>query len=490
MATAAVAARITGSSACLTFRKERGPRSAGPSPFSGRYAPLVIRELLEARAGEDYDLYARSINPQFIRVLRTIGFDRVWARGEGQYLYDSDGNRFLDMLGGFGMFNAGRNNPRIRAALVETLELDTPGSVQLGVSLLPGLLAEELLKRTPARLARVLFTSSGAEAVEAALKLGRAATGRSRVVSTEQSFHGLTLGALSAGGDRHFVERFGPLLPGFSRVPFGDLAALEVALRTEDVALFLVEPVQGKGVNLPPSGYLEGAQKLCQRYGTLFAVDEVQTGFGRTGKLFAFEHWGLEPDLVTVAKSLSGGYVPVGGLLMSQQVYDGVFDSLEHSVSHGSTFAPNDLAMAAGLATLRELDDADLVERSARLGARLLELTRALADEHEVVREVRGLGLMWAMEFGEPESGSVAWRLMERMQAGLFAQLVVVPLFTKHHILSQVAGHDLPVLKGLPPLAVTEQDLEEFASALDDVIAKAGRPTRVAGLALRAARAR
>ena len=400
----------------------------------------MIRELLEARAGEDYDLYARGINPQFMRVLKTIGFDRVWARAEGQYLYDSDGNRFLDMLGGFGMFNAGRNNPRIRAALVETLELDTPGSVQLGVSLLPGLLAEELLKRTPARLARVLFTSSGAEAVEAALKLGRAATGRSRVVSTEQSFHGLTLGALSAGGDRHFVERFGPLLPGFSRVPFGDLDALEVALRTEDVALFLVEPVQGKGVNLPPSGYLEGAQELCRRYGTLFAVDEVQTGFGRTGKLFAFEHWGLEPDLVTVAKSLSGGYVPVGGLLMSQQVYDDVFDSLEHSVSHGSTFAPNDLAMAAGLATLRELDDADLVERSARLGARLLELTRALADEHEVVRGVRGLGLMWAMEFGEPESGSVAWRLMERMQAGLFAQLVVVPLFTKHHILSQVAG--------------------------------------------------
>src|SRR4051794_5828595 len=472
------------------FVRNEGPRTAGPSLFSGRYAPLVIRELLEARAGEDYDLYARGINPQFMRVLKTIGFDRVWARAEGQYLYDSDGNRFLDMLGGFGMFNAGRNNPRIRVALAETLELDTPGSVQLGVSLLPGLLAEELLRRTPARLARVLFTSSGTEAVEAALKLGRAATGRSRVVSTEQSFHGLTLGALSTGGDRHFVERFGPLLPGFSRVPFGDLDSLEVALRTEDVALFLVEPVQGKGVNLPPSGYLEGAQELCRRYGTLFAVDEVQTGLGRTGKLFAFEHWGLEPDLVTVAKSLSGGYVPVGGLLMSQQVYDGVFDSLEHSVSHGSTFAPNDLAMAAGLATLRELDDADLVERSARLGAHLLDLTRALADEHEVVREVRGLGLMWAMEFGEPDSGSVAWRLMERMQAGLFAQLVVVPLFTKHHILSQVAGHDLPVLKGLPPLVVTEEDLEEFAGALDDVIAKAGRPTRVAGLALRAARAR
>jgi ornithine--oxo-acid transaminase len=326
--------------------------------------------------------------------------------------------------------------------------------------------------------------------VEAALKLGRAATGRSRVVSTEHGFHGLTLGSLSAAGDPHFTERFGPLLPGFSHVPFGDLDALERELRSEEVALFLVEPVQGHGVYLPPAGFLEGAQGLCRRYGTLFAVDEVQTGFGRTGRLFAFEHWHLEPDLVTVAKSLSGGYVPVGALLMARRVYDGVFDSLEHSVSHGSTFAPNDLAMAAGLATLRELDDAQLVERSALLGDMLLDRTRPLVEKYEVVREVRGLGLIWALEFGEPESGSFAWRVMERMQTGLFAQLVAVPLFTKHRILSQVAGHDLPVLKGLPPLVVTEQDLEEFVAALDDVIAKAARPTRVAELALRAARAR
>jgi ornithine--oxo-acid transaminase len=450
----------------------------------------VIRELLQARAGEEYDLYARTINPQFMRVLKTIGFDRVWARAEGQYLYDEDGTRFLDLLGGFGMFNVGRNNPRVRAALVEALELETPGSVQLGVSLLPGLLAEELLRRTPDRLARVLFTNSGTEAVEAALKLGRATTGRSRVVSTVHGFHGLTLGSLSANGGAYFVERFGPLLPGFSQVPFGDLHALERELRTEEVAVFLLEPIQGHGVYLPPPGYLAAAQELCRRYGALFAVDEVQTGFGRTGKLFAFEHWGLEPDLVTVAKSLSGGYVPIGALLMAQHVYDGVFDSLEHSVSHGSTFAPNDLAMAAGLATLRELDDAQLIERAAHLGELLLERTQPLVEAHEVVREVRGLGLMWAMEFAEPESGSLSWRVLERMQTGLFAQLVIVPLFTKHHVLSQVAGHDLPVLKGLPPLVVSEQDIDDFVTALDDVIAKAGRPTRIAGMALRAARAR
>jgi ornithine--oxo-acid transaminase len=450
----------------------------------------VIRELLGAGAGDDYELYARAINPQFVRVLRTIGFDRVWARAEGQYLYDGDGNRFLDLLGGFGMFNVGRNNRHVRAALIETLELETPGSVQLGVSRLPGLLGEALLARTPPRLARVLFTNSGTEAVEAAVKLGRCATGRLRVVSTEHGFHGLTLGSLSANGSDHLTRRFGPLLPGFDKVPFGDLDALEAELRREDVAIFLVEPVQGHGVYLPPDDYLAGAQDLCRRYGTLFAIDEVQTGLGRTGKLFAFEHWSLDPDLVTIAKSLSGGYVPAGALLMSRRVYDGVFDSLEHSVSHGSTFAPNDLAMAAGLATLQELDDARLVDHSSRIGELLLERTRPFVDRFEVVHDVRGLGLLWAMEFAEPDGGSLAWRVMERMQTGLFAQLVVVPLFTKHRILSQVAGHDLPVLKAIPPLVVTEQDIDDFATALEDVIRKATRPTRVANLALRAVRVR
>src|SRR4029078_8807712 len=188
------------------------------------------------------------------------------------------------------------------------------------------------------------------------------------VLSAEHSFHGLTLGSLSANGNPEFSDRFGPLLPGFDKVPFGDLDALEAELRREDVAVFLVEPVQGKGVNLPPAGYLEGAQELCRRYGTLFCVDEVQTGFGRTGRLFAFEHWGLEPDLVPVAKSLSGGYLPVGARRMPRVVHEAVYDSMEHAVSHGSTFAPNELAMAAGLATLHELDEQRLVEPGARRG--------------------------------------------------------------------------------------------------------------------------
>jgi ornithine--oxo-acid transaminase len=447
-----------------------------------------LAEVLSARAERNVDLWGRTINPQFSRVLKKIGFDREWARAEGAYLWDERGDKFLDMLGGFGMFNVGRNNPRVRAALVEALELDLPGSVQLGASPLPPLLAAELIRRTPARLERVLFTSSGTEAVEAALKLGRTATGRTRVLSAEHGFHGLTLGALSANGTAEFTERFGPLLPGFAQVPFGDLDSLERELRGEDVALFLVEPVQGKGVNLPPPDYLRGAQELCRKYGTLFCVDEVQTGFGRTGKLFAFEHWGLEPDLVPVAKSLSGGYVPVGALLMSKAVHSAVFDSLEHSFSHGSTFAPNELAMAAGLATLHELDEQDLVARTALLGRRLLELTMPLVERHDVVHDVRGLGLLWAIEFAEPASGRRSYRLLDRIQPGLFAQVVVVPLFKEHRILSQVAGHKIPVIKGIPPLTISEDDLDWFAGALDETIRKAQRlPRALAKLALTAA---
>jgi ornithine--oxo-acid transaminase len=450
-----------------------------------------LRALLDVHARSEYELHARTVNPQFIRVLRTIGFDRHWSRAEGQYLFDDGGNRYLDMLGGFGMYGLGRNNPTLRAALEEALELDLPGKLALGINPLAALLADALLRRVPSRLGRVLFTSSGTEATEAAIKIGRAATKRSAVVSVAGGFHGLTLGSLSAAGDPAFSGRFQPLLPGFDRVPFNDLDALEERLRREDVALFVVEPIVGHGAFFPGEGYLAGAQELCRRYGTLFCLDEVQTGLGRTGRLFALEHWGLEPDILTLAKTLSGGYVPVGACLFRTDVFDAVFDSMEHSLSHGSTFAPNDLAMVAGLATLHELEEQGLVERSARMGELLLERTRRLVERHDVVRDVRGLGLLWAIEFGEPtRGGRVTWRLLERAQPALFSQLVVVPLFRDHRILIQVAGHALNVVKALPAFVLSEDDVEEFAAALDAVIEGAQRLPRAATrFALQAARA-
>ncbi len=448
-----------------------------------------IRGLVEENAGSELELHGRTINPQFLRMLRTIGFDRHWVRGEGAYLYDADGTRFLDMLGGFGMYNVGRNNERVRAALHEALDLELPGRVALGITQPAGLLAEALLERAPSSLGRVLFTSSGAESIEAAIKIGRAAVKRSRVVSVEQGFHGLTLGALSANGGPAFTGRFGPLLPNFSSVPFNDLDALEAVLRTEDVAMFVTEPIVGHGVRLPEHGYLEGAQALCRRHGTLFCVDEVATGFGRTGKMFACEHWGLEPDILTVSKALSGGYVPIGATLFAPKVFDAVFDSMEHALSHGSTFAPNDLGVVAGLAMLHELEAEGLVERSAKIGELLLERTKPLIERYDVVRDVRGLGLFWAIEFGEP-GRSTTWRMLERLQAGIFSQLVVVPLFSDHQVLIQVAGHNMNVVRAVPPLVLSEDDVDWFAGALDAVVAKAQRmPSAMTRFALNAARA-
>src|SRR5262249_36450098 len=212
-----------------------------------------------------------------------------------------------------------------------------------------------------------------------------------------------------------FRGGFGPLLPGSPSVPSNDLDALEAEWRTEEVAMFVTEPIVGHGVLLPEPGYLVGAQALCRRYGTLFCVDEVATGFGRTGKMFACEHWGLEPDILTVSKALSGGYVPIGATLFAPRVFDAVFDSMEHALSHGSTFPPNALGVVAGRAMLHELETQGLVERSAEIGELLLERTRPLVERYGVVRDVRGLGLFWAIEFGEP-GRSPTWRMLERLQ--------------------------------------------------------------------------
>ncbi len=450
-----------------------------------------VREIIASRTGEELQLNDRHLNSQMGRILRTLGFDKVWVGGEGAYLIDSEGVRYLDLFGGYGVFAIGRNHPAAIAAVQDVMAARTGNLPQLGVTLLSGVLAEQLLARAPASVGAMVPANSGTEAVEAAVKIARAATGRERILYAEHAFHGLTLGSLSLCGDAHFRDGFGPLLPGCDPVPFGDLGALERELARGDVAAFVVEPVQGKGVNLPPEGYLPGAQGLCRAAGALLVCDEVQTGLGRTGRFLALEHWGLEPDLICLAKALSGGLVPIGTVLVSRAAFARVFDGMERAVRHGSTFGGNDLAAAAGLATLRVLDEEGLVQRAARMGELLLELTRPLVERHAIVRDVRGLGLMWAIELGPPEgrSARAAWNAMERAQPGLFAQLVTVPLFHEHRIFCQVAGHRMNVIKALPPLVIEEAELRRFAAALEEVVAAAERmPSALARFGVRMAR--
>jgi ornithine--oxo-acid transaminase len=273
--------------------------------------------------------------------------------------------------------------------------------------------------------------------------------------------------------DANFRSGFEPLLPGCTQIPFNDLGALEQALSSRQVAAFIVEPIQGKGVNMPTDEFLPGAAALCKKYGSIFIADEIQTGIGRTGKFLAVEHWNVEPDMVLLAKALSGGHVPVGALLTRKSIFDKIFNQMDRAVVHGSTFAKNDLAMAAGIATLDVIKHEKLVEQAAKRGAELrLALTR-MVPGYELLKEVRGKGLMIGIEFGPPKSLRLkaSWNLLETANKGLFCQLITVPLFKDHKILTQVSGHGSHTIKLLPPLVITEEDCSWIEKSFDDVIA-------------------
>ena len=435
-----------------------------------------LATLAAAREPERYALHTRYLNEQMVRVLQTIGYDVGFTSGRGQYLWDRKGDRYLDLLSGWGVFALGRNHPDIRRALVSVIEADLPNLVQMDVSALAGILAEKLLKYTP-WLDKAFFCNSGAEAVEAAIKFARASTGRPGLVYCDHAFHGLTYGALSMNGDGTFREGFGPLIPNVAETPFDDLGALEIALRGRNVAAFFVEPIQGKGANIPSPGYLRGAADLCRKYGTLFVADEIQTGVGRTGKFLAVEHWGVEPDMVLLAKALSGGHVPVGAVLLRRKTFENVFNRMDRAVVHGSTFSKNDLSMAAGVATLDVLENEHLVENAARRGEEILIRFRAMLDRYELVKDVRGKGLMIGIEFGAPRSLKLktAWTLLEKVNAGLFCQMITIPLFKDHKVLSQVAGHGNHTIKLLPPLNLGAEDVDWIDRSFDAVIADAHR---------------
>lgn len=432
---------------------------------------LDISEMFADRQFQRNALHTRYLNEQLVRVLKTIGYDVGFQRGHGQYLYDREGDRYLDLLSGFGVFAIGRNHPTVKDALKSVLDSDLPNLVQLDLSTLAGILAERLIAQVP-YLDKVFFANSGTECVEAAIKFSRAATGRTQIVYCDHAYHGLSYGSLSLTGDKNFRDGFGPLLPDCSAVPFNDLLALEKALSSRQVAAFIVEPIQGKGVNMPDDGYLSGVAALCKRYGTIFVADEIQTGMGRTGRFLAVEHWNVEPDMVLLSKALSGGHVPVGAVLTRKAIFDKTFDRMDRAVVHGSTFAKNDLAMAAGIATLDVLKSEKVIENAAARGAQVMSALSAMIPRYELLKDVRGKGLMIGVEFGPPKSLTLkaSWNLLETASKGLFCQLITIPLFKEHKILSQVSGHASHTIKLLPTLTINNDDCKWIETAFDSVI--------------------
>lgn len=430
--------------------------------------------LLAERGAERYELHARYLNHQLPRMLRTIGFDRVYERAEGPYFWDEDGNDYLDMLAGFGVMGLGRHHPVVRKALHDVLDASLADLTRFDCPPLPGLLAERLLAHSP-HLDRVFFGNSGTEAVETALKFARYATGKPRVLYCTHAFHGLTTGSLSVNGESGFRDGFAPLLPD-TAIELGDLAALERELIRGDVAGFVVEPVQGKGVHESPPGFLRAAQELLHRHKALLIADEVQTGLGRTGDFYAYQHEdGVEPDLVCVAKALSGGYVPVGATLGKDWIFKKVYSSMDRVLVHSASFGANAQAMAAGLAVLAVMEDEQLVANARATGEQLKSRLTALVDRYELLHDVRGRGLMIGIEFGRPSSLKLRsrWAALQVARKGLFAQMVVVPLLQKHRILTQVSGDHLEVIKLIPPLVVGEREVDRFVEAFTAVMDEA-----------------
>ncbi len=433
----------------------------------------MVTSTLEPAVGT---LYSEHVNPQWVRLLDLLQMNVRYERCLGSELFTADGRRILDFLSGYCVHNVGHNHPAVIAAIREELESCGPAMIQTHVAERAGELAERLCQRAGGRLTKVFFGSSGSEGVEAAIKFARRHTGRPGLLYADGAFHGLTCGALSLMGNSFWREGFGPLLPETEAIPFNDIPALEQKLASKKVAAFVVEPIQSEaGIRVPAQEYLQAAQALCRRYGTLLVLDEVQTGMYRTGPFLAAQHFGVDADIVILAKAMSGGLVPVSAVLMTEAIYESVYGSLRRAIIHTSTFSENGLAMRAALATLDVLESERLGERSTEMGELLRSRLGAALCGFEMVKEVRGSGLLLGIEFRAPRSLRlrVAFDAFLRIHPAMFGQIVVMRLFRDGGILTQVCGNNFMVLKVAPPLVVTGEQIDQFVAAIVDVMESA-----------------
>lgn len=432
-------------------------------------------ELNQARKDPFYygAIYGEHVNPQWVKLLDVLGMNVRYERCEDVELQTQDGRNIMDFLSGYCVYNMGHNHPKIVEAVSDELYRRGPGMLQSHVSDVAAELAYELCTLAGGRLNKAFFTSSGSEGVETVIKFSRAATKRTGILYCKGAFHGLTCGALSLMTDEFWREGFGPLLPDTESVVFGDLEQLEIRLKTEKFASFIVEPVQAEaGVYVPSREYLLGAQELCRKYGTLFAVDEVQTGMYRTGHFLASQHYDLDPDMVVLAKALSGGLVPCGAVLMTDRINNSVYSSLSRAFVHASTFGENSLAMRAGIASLRVMQEQNLGERAIVNGSYFRDsLVRSLC-RYEMVKDVRGLGMLNGIEFTSPEKLKLKffYNGFRKIHPGMFGMIIVMRLFREKNILTQICGNNFNVLKVTPPLTVTQAQLQRFVSSIDELM--------------------
>ena len=369
---------------------------------------IKIEEAFHLNREQVKEFHKNYLNAGFAGMLKLLNLDKIFVQAAGVSVWDTEGKEYLDFLGGFGALNLGHNHPAVLAALEKVRGM--PSLIQSSLGIPAAALAHNLAQITPGSLQRTFFCNSGCEAVEGALKLARAATGRKEFIYCHNSFHGKSFGALSVTGRGKYQRPFEPLLPGCTAVPFGDAGALAYELKKGKAAAFIVEPIQGEGgINLPPAGYLAQAAKLCRQHGALLIVDEIQTGFGRTGTMFACEQEGTVPDVLCLAKSLGGGVMPIGAFITTDEIWKKAYGGMEKALLHTSTFGGNAWAAAAGIAAIQVLTEENLPAAAKEKGDYFLERLRGLKERFPLVKDVRGRGLLIGLEFNQP--GGLAARL-------------------------------------------------------------------------------
>jgi putrescine aminotransferase len=448
---------------------------------SGPFAAEEIRKAIASPPQEIRRAHADHVNRVFVDAMDTFGCGRDFVRAHGCTLWDAAGRDYVDFLAGYGSTPLGHNHPEVRAAVEEVLRSALPHFTLVSPQPLATALASRLVALAPGDLSVCFLASSGSEAVEGSLKLARLATRRPRFVSAERSYHGTTLGALSVTGSRRHRDPFSPLLPGCAVVPWGDADAIERQLRSRDVAAVILEPIQAEGgIRLPPPGWLAQVKRLCDRFGTMLIFDEVQTGLGRCGRMFACEEEGVEPDVLLLAKALSGGVAPISAMLTRRRLWERAYGTWQRFDLHCSTFSGGPIACAAALATIEIIKRQHLDEGAAALGTHLGEVLRAATAGHPLVRDVRGRGLLWGIELATPADG---------VTADLVGQWVVSGLLDQG-VLSQVCSDARAVVRAEPPLVISRDEIDRLGRALRTTLSEhaRGKWRAVAGAAARALR--
>jgi ornithine--oxo-acid transaminase len=440
-----------------------------------------MKALIEEHLTSATHLSKRHIHPRLLKMFEMGGMSAVFTRAAGQYMWDIEGARYLDLLAGGGVFFIGRNHPQVNAALKEVLELELPNLSVVNASTLGGILAERLLDFGGPNYSKVVFANSGSEAIEVCIRFSRYMTRRRRFLALTGAFHGRTFGAISLCGFSQMKEGQDPMMPTVTPIRPNDVAALRAELSKQDVAALFIEPVQGMTTEVMDPAYMREAEALCRQYGTVLVCDEIQTGLGRTGSWFASGGMGVRPGMMTVSKTLAGGQVPVSAVLLSEEVYEGVYSKFKSGPIYFSTFAENNLAMAAGIATIDVLRELDAPARAQVLGEQLRSGLIEIASRYDCIERISGQGLMLAIYFRGSEHLSlrVQQELIGAADSGAFATAVNCDMFAKQRIIVQIPGPEINAIKILPPITISEEDVRYFLGALDDTLSgyyKVGGP--------------